>query len=334
MPQLRKDPIIGRWVIISIERSKRPRDYNISSIRKSDEGFCPFCAGNESSTSPEVLAYREPNSSPNGPGWRLRVVPNKFPALKIEGTLDREGEGIYDLMNGVGAHEVIIESPNHDKAMADLSPEEMENVLNAYRERMHDLKRDIRFRYILVFKNHGAVAGASLEHSHSQLIALPIVPRNVAEEIEGTRNYYQLKERCIFCDMIRQETREGSRIVLENENFLVICPFAPRFPFETWILPKTHKPNFETLPKEDLTSLSRILSRTLKKLAKGLNNPPYNFILHTNPINNDKDSSFYHWHFEIMPTLTRVAGFEWGTGFYINHTAPENAAEHLRNIEE
>ncbi len=334
MPELRKDPIVGRWVIISTERSKRPRDYNISTARVSEVGFCPFCPGNEASTPPEVLAYRDADSSPNSPGWSLRVIPNKFPALKVEGDIERVGEGVYDRMSGVGAHEVIIESPDHNKTMADLSLEEMGNVMLAFRERIVDLKRDSRLRYILIFKNHGAAAGASLEHTHSQLIALPIIPKNVAEELAGTKNYHDLKERCIFCDMIRQEARDGDRVVLENENFLVICPYAPRFPFETWVLPKKHYSNFEMLPEEELQSLASILSRTLKKLAVGLNGPPYNFLLHTGPTNTDKDTSHYHWHFEIMPTLTKVAGFEWGTGFYINHTPPEDAAAYLRSLEE
>jgi len=334
MPELRKDPIVGRWVIISTERSKRPRDYDITSARAARGGFCPFCPGNESATPPEVLAYRDPNSSPNSAGWSLRVIPNKFPALKVEGNLDREGEGVYDKMSGVGAHEVIIESPDHDKEMSDLSPEEMRNVMLAFRDRIVDLKQDPRLRYILIFKNQGAAAGASLEHTHSQLIALPIIPKNVSEELNGTKSYYDLKERCIFCDMIRQERRDGERVVLENEDFIVVCPYAPRFPFETWVLPKKHYTDFETCPEPEYSSLASIFSRTLKKLDVALNGPPYNFILHTGPTNTDQDVSHYHWHFEIMPTLTKVAGFEWGTGFYINHTPPEEAAAYLRSIEE
>lgn len=334
MPDLRKDPIVGRWVIISTERSKRPRDYDISKIQTQESRFCPFCFGNESSTPPEVLAYRESGSAVNGPGWFLRVIPNKFPALRIEGELDREGIGVYDKMRGIGAHEVIIESPDHNKSLADLSMSDMENVIFAYRDRIKDLKQDNRLRYILVFKNHGAAAGASLEHTHSQLIALPIIPSAVQEELKGTENYFKLKERCIFCDIVRQDSREGTRVVLENEHFIVVCPFAPRFPFETWVLPKKHYSYFETCRDDEYQSLARVMSRTLKKLNIALNGPPYNFILHTSPINTKEDTSHYHWHFEIMPTLTKVAGFEWGTGFYINHTPPEDAAEYLRGIEE
>lgn len=332
MPQLRKDPIVGRWVIISTERAKRPRDYELSHVKSEEGAFCPFCPGNESSTPPEVMAYREQDSAPNSPGWHLRVIPNKFPALMIEGGLDREGEGVYDLMNGVGAHEVIIESPHHHKSFSELDGEEMERVIWSFRDRIIDLKRDSRFRYILVFKNRGAAAGASLEHTHCQLIALPIVPKTVKEELIGSRDYYQLKERCIFCDIARQELRDGSRVVLENEHMLVICPYAPKFPFEMWILPKNHNSFFEDSEEKELKGLAQAMSLVFRKLDKALNNPPYNFILHTSPIN-DKSTTYYHWHFEVMPTLTKVAGFEWGSGFYINHTPPENSAEFLRELE-
>ena len=189
-------------------------------------------------TPPEVLAYRHNGGPPNTPGWELRVVPNKFPALQVEGTLDREGEGLFDRMNGIGAHEVIIETPDHDKTLSTMTEPEIERVLWAYRERVLDLKRDIRFRYILVFKNHGAPAGATLEHSHSQLIALPIVPDYVKDEIEGARQHFTSKERCVFCDIVRQETAAGRRVIHENAEIVALAPYAPRFPFETWLLPQ------------------------------------------------------------------------------------------------
>ena len=194
MPELRKDPIIGRWVIISTERGKRPTDFTSVPPAKRMT-FCPFCVGNESKTPPEIYAIREPGSAENAPGWRVRVVPNKFPALQIEGDLNRQGEGIYDKMNGVGAHEVIIETPDHNKTLSDLDEDAFNDVLLTWRERMIDLKRDKRFRYIVVFKNHGEAAGASLEHSHTQLVAMPIIPKRVTEEIEGARKYYEFKER-------------------------------------------------------------------------------------------------------------------------------------------
>ncbi len=330
MPELRKDPVIGRWVIISTERGKRPSDFEGLGKKRSG-GFCPFCPGNEDQTPPEIKAIRPPKSPPNSPGWSLRVFPNKFPALMIEGNINREGIGIFDKMNGVGAHEVIVETPDHNLDMADLELPQIKDVLFTYRERTLDLKKDPRFRYILIFKNQGELAGASLEHSHSQLIATPIVPKRVMEEIDGARKYYDYKERCIFCDIIAQETRDGIRMVSENEDFLAIEPFAPRFPFETWIMPKFHQCSFERIGDESITLLAGILKEVLSKVCQGLNYPPYNFVIHTSPCV-DHHEEEYHWHIEFMPRLTRVAGFEWGTGFYINPTPPEEAAAFLRGV--
>ena len=328
MPELRRDPIHGRWVIISTERGRRPSDF-VMEERRPIGGFCPLCEGNEDKTPPEIIAFRDNGTSPNTPGWTLRVVSNKFPALRIEGELNREGEGIYDKMNGLGAHEVVIETPRHYETLTTLPLKAVENVLWAYRERMTDLKRDQRLRYVLVFKNHGVSAGASLEHSHSQIIALPIVPKRVSEEIEGSKKYFQYKERCVFCDIIRQELQQKNRLIIENQAFLSIAPFASRFPFETWILPKTHYPSFEHMESPLYGQAAQILSETLHRLHQVLNDPPYNYILHTSSFS-ELDNDHYHWHFEIMPKLTKVAGFEWGTGFYINPTPPEEAAQYLR----
>jgi len=330
MPELRKDPIHGRWVIIATERGRRPSDFVIEQ-QKPAGGFCPLCEGNEDKTPPEVLAFRNNGTRPNSPGWSLRVVPNKFPALRIEGDLDREGEGMYDKMNGVGAHEVVVETPLHEETLATLPVKGVEEVLWAYRERIIDLRRDKRLRYVLVFKNQGVAAGASLEHSHSQLIALPIIPRRVVEEIEGAKNYFQFKDRCVFCDIIRQELQQRSRVIVENSDFLSVAAFASRFPFETWILPKKHHSHFEYMEPFEYKLAAQILSDTLQRINRVLGNPPYNFIIHTSSFS-DADKEYYHWHFEIMPKLTKVAGFEWGTGFYINPTPPEEAANYLREV--
>lgn len=329
MPELRKDPIVGRWVIISTERGKRPSEFEFTQPA-TKVGFCPFCPGNESKTPPEVLAYREGSGGPNSEGWHIRVVPNKYPALKVEGELNREGDGVYDKMNGVGAHEVIIESPDHRDTLATIPTRQFEEVLWAYRDRIIDLKKDSRLRYILIFKNHGEAAGASLEHTHSQLIALPIIPKRVAEELAGAREYYNFKERCIFCDIIRQEIMQGTRVVAENRDFIAVTPYAPKAPFEIWILPKVHESNFENCQKHHYENLSTIFSDVLKRMDKVLNYPPYNFILHAAPVKNGA-TQFYHWHFELIPKLTKVAGFEWGSGFYINPTPPEEAAKFLRD---
>lgn len=330
MSELRKDPVTGRWVIISTERGRRPSDF-INHKEKAKGGFCPFCPGNEDKTPPEILAFRPDGSPRNGPGWHLRVVPNKFPALRVEGELNREGIGVYDKMSGIGAHEVIIETPNHEETLTSLPPKRFEDVLWAYRERMLDLRKDIRLRYAMIFKNHGKEAGATLEHSHSQLIALPIVPHLVAEEMAGAREYYRYKERCIFCDIVRQEIQQGERIILENSDFLVIAPFASFSPFESWILPKRHNSSFVDSQIHEIQSLGLIFAESLRRLEKALNFPPYNFTLHTAPFN-ERSLEYYHWHFEIIPKLTKFAGFEWGSGFFINPTPPEEAAKFLREI--
>ena len=329
MPELRKDPVTGRWVIIATERAKRPSDFVREKVEIHGGRFCPFCYGNESKTPPEIMAYRPDGSARNTPGWTLRVVANKFPALGIEGSLNRQGEGLYDKMNGVGAHEVIVESPAHESTLAMLTPKQIEDVLWAYRDRILDLKQDRRFKYILIFKNHGEAAGASLEHSHSQLIALPVVPKRVLEEIEGSKDYFGYRERCVYCDIISQEKESGHRVIAENQCLLALAPFAPRFPFEMWIVPKEHQSAFEESHKQDYGELAAILKDMLTRLDTVLESPAYNFVIHTSPVP-EALNSYYHWHMEIMPKLTKVAGFEWGTGFYINPTPPEESAKFLR----
>jgi UDPglucose--hexose-1-phosphate uridylyltransferase len=328
MPELRKDPVVGRWVIISTERGRRPSDFPSQPV-VAQGGSCVFCPHNEAKTPPELLAVRSPDSLPNTPGWSLRVVANKFPALRIEGELEPSGEGLYDRMNGVGAHEVVIETPDHAATLATLPVDAVAEVLLAYRERVVDLKKDPRFEYILVFKNHGAAAGASLEHPHSQLIATPIIPIMVQEELKGAAEYYGMKERCVWCDVIRQERRDRRRIIMEADGFVALAPFAPRFPFETWILPSRHRSSFEETGVEELRGLAELLGRFLRRLDGVLQRPPFNFMLHTAPLR-DGPLDHFHWHLEIIPKLTNVAGYEWGTGFFINPVPPEDAAAALR----
>jgi UDPglucose--hexose-1-phosphate uridylyltransferase len=332
LPELRRDPITGRWVIISTDRGRRPSDFVRESVVQKGNANCPFCYGHEGKTPPEIMAYGRNGGERDTPGWSVRVVPNKFPALGIEGDLGREGDGLFDRMNGIGAHEVIIETPDHMKTLATLPDRSVEEVLWAYRERALDLKNDHRFRYILLFKNHGEPAGASLEHPHSQLIALPIVPKRVREEVDNGQRYYEDKERCIFCDMVRQEREEGIRVIQENEHFIALAPYAPRFPFETWILPKTHSSAFENHASAEYPALAALLREFLARLDSVLACPSYNYVIHTSPIG-EEVNEHYHWHIEMMPKLTKVAGFEWGTGFYINPTPPEEAARFLREAE-
>ncbi len=319
----------GRWVIIDTDHPSKPEDYELESSELRD-GICPFCYGNEAMTPPEVAAMRDPATAADKPGWQVRVVSNKFPALQIEGDLDRRGVGIYDMSNGVGAHEILIETPDHRKDIPDLSDREVENIINMYCRRTLELAKDERFKYILIFKNYGAAAGASLAHPHSQMIALPMVPKSVAEEIKGARRYFEYRERCLFCDVIRQEIEDRERIILENEYFLSYCPFVSRFPFEICIIPKHHYECFCRTPHEQFAALASILKGTVTKLKRLFPQLAYNYMIHTSPINGDGIEG-YHWHLEFMPKLTRVAGFEWGSGFYSVSTPPEMAAQYLRD---
>ncbi len=331
MAELRRDPIVGRWVIVDTDHPHRPEEFEHEQ-HTSRGGVCPFCFGSESMTPNEIEAFRYPGTAPNTPGWQVRVVPNKFPALQIEGDLDRRGMGIYDMSSGIGAHEVLIETPYHNKDIPDLLNEELERYLAMTCRRAQDLIKDKRFKYIMIFKNYGYAAGASLEHPHTQIIALPMIPKNVMEEIKGAQNYYEYRERCIFCDMIRQEFQEKERIILENKYFLSFCPYGSRFPFEIWIIPRRHNGYYCHMPPEELPALASILKDTITKLKKTFPNVSYNFMIHTTPANGEGSFDGYHWHLELMPKLTRVAGFEWGTGFYVVSTPPELAAQYLQEV--
>lgn len=331
MAELRRDPIVGRWVIVETINPSKPEDYKHEQYVPKG-GNCPFCYGSEAMTPPEIDAIRDFQSQPNTSGWQVRAIPNKFPALQIEGDLDKRGIGLYDMSNGVGAHEVLVETPYHHKDIPDLLNEEIEKFVTMYCRRTIDLAKDKRFKYTMLFRNYGPAAGASLEHPHTQIVALPMVPKNVMEEIRGAQNYFEYRERCIFCDIIRQESQEKERIILENKYFLVFCPFVSRFPFEIWILPKKHAGHFHNMPPEELTAFSSILKDTITKIKKVFINLSYNYIIHTSPINSDGSLEGYHWHLEFMPKLTRVAGFEWGTGFYLVSTPPELSAEYLKKV--
>ncbi len=330
MSELRRDPITERWVIVNVDAPLSPADFHFQQhIWKGEKG-CPFCYGNENLTPPEIEAVRPDKSEPNTPGWKVRVVANKYPALKIEGNLEKQGVRLYDMSNGIGAHEVIIDSPEHYKGIPDFDDNQVESIIKIYKSRTLDLTKDKRFKYILIFKNLGKAAGASLEHGHSQLIALPMIPKNVREEIRGAERYMSYHERCIFCDIIRQELgNHKERIIFENDKFITLLPLSSRFPFETWILPKEHKSSFMEIEEEDIPFLAKILKETLGRMREVLFNPPYNYVIHTSPINTEQPLGF-HWHIEIMPKLSRTAGFEWGSGFYMVQTPPEIAAKYLR----
>jgi len=340
MPELRYDPLQHRWVIIATERGARPSDLQDKS-KYNQVKSCPFCEGHEASTPPEIWALRDPATAHNSPGWKVRVVPNKYPALQIEATGKKSGIGIYDVIDGVGAHEVIIESPDHEKTLADLTPDHVSLILHVYRERLRDLYKDPRFKYVLIFKNHGQRAGASLAHPHSQLIATPIVPRNVTMKLESAKQHFQVKERCLICDIIQQEISTGSRVIASQDGFIAFTPFASRFPFEVFIAPIEHNHNFADVDDQNLARLAPFFKDIMWRIKTVLSDPPYNFVLNTSP-NTEAKPRFgdqwatlkydYHWHLEIIPRLTRIAGFEWGSGFYINPSIPEQAAQFLREL--
>ena len=330
MNELRRDPITGRWIITLSDKIPDLNAFRVEPQKKDPKG-CPFCWGKESETPPEIIAHRKAGPA-NSPGWTVRVVANKYPALKIEGELNKEGMGVFDMMNGVGAHEVIIETPDHFKDMADLNHFEAEEVIWAYLARSIDLRGDKRFKYILIFKNFGPSAGASLEHPHSQLIALPIVPKRVLEEIDGAAKYFEYRGRCVFCDMIREEREEKNRVIYEDELVIAFCPYVSRFPYEVWILPKRHQSDFTGVNRDEVPCVARALRNSLARIKKLLDDPPYNFIIHTSPINGHERED-YHWHIEIMPKLSKMAGFEWGSGFYINPVPPVIAAGNLLSVE-
>lgn len=331
MPELRQEPVTKKWVIIATERSKRPSDFLIQKEKRKG-GFCPFCKGNEDKTPPEIMAYREAGTKPNTPGWWIRVVPNLFPALTKEGAGKTENRNFYLSKPGIGAHEVLIESPEHESSLESHSLEHIKEIFYAWRDRYQALINEESIQYIQIFKNEGSVAGASLEHPHSQLIATPLIPPVVDEELKGAQEYYQEQRKCIYCDMIKHELEEGTRVVMKNRDFLAFCPFASRFPFETWIIPQQHQAGFDLINDDQLHSLSAAVQDVTQKIAGSLNYPPYNMVLHSAPVGYS-DVADYHWHLEILPRLTIVAGFEWGTGIIINPTPPESAAEYLRKAD-
>jgi UDPglucose--hexose-1-phosphate uridylyltransferase len=338
MSELRKDIVNGRWVILASERGKRPDDFRPAGTERKEEvpAFCPFCEGNESKTPPEVASLRKPGSRADGPGWRVRIVPNKFPALNRGLPPERHDEGIFQWMDGVGVHEVVIETPTHLQELPDLPPGHLLDVLEAFKNRVRSIEEEYQYKYVHVFKNKGREAGASLSHPHSQIVATPIIPKQVNEELYSSERLHRQFGECIFCRIIREEIKLGRRLVLRNEHFCVATPFAPRFPFELRVYPMRHSPWFTTASRTELKALAQTIRTVLSKLRDILADPPYNFYIHQAPNPNLPHEAWvnlersYHWHMEIIPVLTRVAGFEWGTGFYINPVTPETAAGFLK----
>jgi UDPglucose--hexose-1-phosphate uridylyltransferase len=316
------------WVVITTDHPKGPSDY--LSFKppyqpQQEEGVCPFCPGNEGMTPQETFSISRKSG-----GWLVRVIPNKFPFFHIEGEFDRRPEGMYDLMEAIGAHEIVVEAPEHRQNLATLEPSHIEKVLSAYRERLIDLEKDQRFQQFLILKNY---PGLFNRHPHSHIMAMPVIPRRIDEEIWGTLDYYQRKERCIFCDLIKEERTMKKRVVLETVHFLIFSPFASRYPFETWIVPKTHSPDFHHIEKEEMEDLSVAIQSLFLRYYKLLSDPPYSITFHTSPVQSRFHRSEYHWHIEIRLRIGLREGFEWGTGFFVNPTPPEDAAAFLRGVD-
>lgn len=324
MPELRRNPVTGEWVIIAPERASRPDIYRKERVQeKPDITGCPFCPGREKMTPPEVLAYGEAVRQADERGWLLRVVPNKYPALEplpeTTGT-----SGMLASRPAVGFHEVIVHSPDHWKGLGEMHSEEVHQVLRAYRERILYLRQWKEVKHIQVIVNYGREAGASIEHAHSQLFALPLIPPALERELNHSRSFHRRKGQCIFCALLEREM-DGKRLLCSNQDYTAILAFAPRFPFETWILPRRHSPRFEEIPIGELSSLAEIVSRSLKSFFSALNDPPYNLYLHTSPCQVRADE-YFHWHMEILPRLSTWGGLELGSGTIICTMPPEEAA--------
>jgi UDPglucose--hexose-1-phosphate uridylyltransferase len=339
MPELRKDPIIGRWVIIATERAKRPSDFKKGS-EPAKRTTCNYCEGNESKTPPEVLAIRRQGTKPNTPGWETRIIPSPTTFFKSKGDLDRHGNGLYDLMNGIGIHEILIMCPEHTGDVHNVSDMRISRMVELLGQRMKLLREDKRLKYLLVFANHGKEAGGlGIGHLHMQLIATPVTPKRVKEKLVGAKKYFDYKDRCVFCDIIKQEIAENQRVVCQIDGFIAITPFCSRFPFEVWILPMDHCCDVDKTDAHHMKSLGKIYKNVFARMNKVLGTFPFNTVLHTAPFRRGDEKRHwhtieqdFHWHLEIMPRLTQVAGFEWGSGFYINPIPPEDACKALKEV--
>lgn len=335
MPELRRDPITRKWTVVARARAKRPE-----SFCEKKEAFLglvsndPFAEGKEKDNAPELLAYsKDPRREPDTPGWTVRVFENKYPAFDFVfgDKFQIHKNGIYEYEKGVGYHEVIV-TIDPKKHLAFFSSEEMSEILRAYQERFstHCAKEIVK--YVCIIYNHGKRAGASIAHPHSQLFAFPVITNNIKDEIDGANDYYKENRRCVFCDIINEERRQKKRIIMETENFISFAPYAARFPFETWIIPKLHEPYFETMDKDQRFEFGDHLREILNKLYSAFRDPPYNFYIHSSPCDN-REYPHYHWHLELIPRFTKIAGFELGTGMMINTMSPEDAAKYLRAVE-
>lgn len=338
MSILRYDPTTSDWVIFAPSRSRRPHEMRRGALPASVSGpqsarACPFCPGSEHLTPPEIFALRK-GTHANNAGWQVRVVPNMFPALRIEEDERsiEEGRPFFRFRGGCGAHEVIIESPEHDVFLGNQPVDQIEMLLRTLQARYLDLLRDARFKAIVMFKNHGESAGTSLRHPHCQLIATPVVPRHIRLKQEIAADYYDLMGQCLYAVLRDEELEANKRVLTTNNEFAAVLPFASHVPFEVWILPYAQLPSFGSVPTSALRSLAEILKTVLLKLFVGLDNPDFNLMIDTVP-RGGEDEDFFLWHIQILPRLSTPAGFELGSGMSINTVLPEEAADYLRDVE-
>lgn len=328
MSELRQNMATREWFVIATERAKRPHDFSSQKRHREDykhSDTCPFCPGNEHMTPTTAYKYQKDGS------WFIRSVPNKFSAFSKEGDTLRKMEGIFRTMNGVGIHEVIIESPIHNDHYTTMPVDHIAQVIKAYQNRFLEALDDERVEAVIIFKNYGPTAGCSLAHPHSQMIAMPLVPMPMRFRLETAKRVFDDRGRCVFCIMMQEEMRDKVRIVTENDSFVVFCPFASGAAFETWIMPKRHNPTFGNISGREIKDLAAIMKDLFTRYYHGLNDPDFNFAIKTPPRDESNDRAF-HWYIQVLPKLTKMAGFELGTGMLINVTLPEKNAEFLRNV--
>ncbi len=330
MPELRHDPLLQRWVIVSAERGARSTAEEGRAGAKAGDPPCPFCPGHEAETLPEITATRPADTIPDSPGWRVRVVPNKYPALRSDAS-ELEGLGpLFGRRGGQGHHEVIIEGEDHTRSVSELASDRMQEVIWVYRERFRVLSKVPGLESAVLIKNVGVEAGASIEHSHSQLIATPLLSPTLELEMRSAAEWRRQERDCIWCSIIREERAHRERIVFEHGGLIALCPWASRFPYETWILPRTHASHFERATDQDVVELAVCIQRLLNAVEACLHRPPYNYVVHSAPFPTGERPD-YHWRLSLLPRITHAAGYEQATGLYINPLLPETAAADLRS---
>lgn len=332
MPELRQNPATKEWVIIATERAQRPEELTSRMIKPVTNGQykCPFCPGHEELTPNEVFAFRSFGTKPDTPGWWIRIIPNKFAALLPQGQTERvKMDDFFVHMDGFGRHEVVIESTDHETSIALMQQKQVEEIFLAYRERYLVLCKEQKHEMIMIFKNHGLGAGTSLHHPHSQIVATPITPSHTRHHLEEAMRFFDDNGKCVYCEIMKKEIKAKERVVVETDNFLCYQPFASRSPFETKVSPKEHASTFGSITPDNAKELAFVMRTILAKLHKSLNNPDYNYVINSAPCH-ETEVEYFHWFVHIIPRVSSVAGFELGSGIYINTVVPEAAAKFLR----